>query len=234
MGFITKAFAKKPTSTNQNIKMLNDIYEDPARQGVIGTNYLTGLLTGQGPDAAAAQEGLQNYYQQAGFQPALDAMTRGVTGSQAAAGLLRSGSTQKALLREGANLNNQFYQNYLSNLSGLADQGTNAGQILVNAGGGSSDSMRKGAGGTIGSLIGAGLSLFSDRALKTDIVKVGSYPNGLPMYEFNYHGLPERWRGVMADDVEKKYPEAVGMRHGYKTVNYDMIGIRMERVDGSV
>lgn len=233
MGFISKAFAKKPVSTNQNLKLVNEIFEDPARQGTMGTNYLSALLTGQG-DVDGANAGLQNYYQQAGFQPALDAMTRNVTGSQAASGLLRSGSTQKALLREGANINNQFYQNYLSNLSGLADQGNEAGGLLVGAGSGSSDSMRKSSGGVLGSLIGKGLSLFSDRRLKTDIVKVGSYPNGLPMYEFTYKDHPGRWRGTMADDVEKKYPEAVGERYGYKTVNYEMLGIAMERADGPV
>lgn len=233
MSFIGKMFAKKPTSTNQNMKLLNTTFTPQAQQGVIGSNYLTALLTGQG-DVAGANQGLEDYYARAGFQPAMDAMTRSVTGSAAAKGLLRSGSTAKALQREGANLNQQFYNNYLSNLGGLANIGQGAGQILANAGSGSSDSMRPSGAGIAGKLLGAGLSLFSDRRLKQDIVEVGTYPNGLPMYEFSYKGQSDRWRGTMADDVEKVYPEAVFTTpDGFKAVAYSMIGIRMERVDGS-
>ncbi len=88
MSFLGKMFAKKPVSTNQNFKLLNDIYEDPARQGAEGTNFLSALLTGQG-DVGAANAGYQNYLNMAGYQPAMDAMTQSVTGSQAARGLLR-------------------------------------------------------------------------------------------------------------------------------------------------
>ena len=71
----------------------------------------------------------------------------------------------------------------------------------------------------------------SDRRLKENIVQTGTYPNGLPMYEFNYIGATERWRGVMADDVEKRFPEAVITdSDGYYRVHYEMLGLRMEAV----
>ncbi len=95
--------------------------------------------------------------------------------------------------------------------------------------------MRSGTAGTIGSLVGLGASIFSDRRMKQDIVEVGTYSNGLPKYEFAYKGQSARWRGVMADDVEKVFPDAVGETpDGFKTVNYGMLGIRMERADGVV
>lgn len=74
-------------------------------------------------------------------------------------------------------------------------------------------------------------TVVSDRRLKEDIVHIGTWPNGLPMYEFRYINGDRFYRGVMADDVEKVYPEAVVTdSDGYKKVRYDMIGIRMEEV----
>lgn len=85
-----------------------------------------------------------------------------------------------------------------------------------------------------GSLMGlAGFGLLgSDRRLKQDIVKVGVYPNGLPKYEFAYRDAPEiRWRGVMADDVAERFPEAVTRNaSGFQMVDYRALGIVMEGV----
>lgn len=66
------------------------------------------------------------------------------------------------------------------------------------------------------------LSIFSDRRLKKNIKKVG-FRKGLNVYEFEYKHEPGVYRGFMADEVERLYPEAVGMKSGYKTVNYGMI-----------
>lgn len=232
MSFLGKMFAKKPVSTNQNFKLLNKTYTPQAEAGVGATNYLSSLLTGQG-DVGAAQQGWQGYQNMAGYAPAMAEMTRGVTGTAAARGLLRSGSTGQAYLREGQKLNQQMFGNYLEGLGGLAGIGNEAGSIMANVGGGHQDSMRKSTAGTIGSVAGKALSLFgmSDRRLKEDIEQVGHYENGLPMYEFRYKGDPQKWRGVMADDVEKVRPETVRTTlDGFKAVNYSMLGIRMERV----
>jgi len=73
--------------------------------------------------------------------------------------------------------------------------------------------------GLLGSGMMAGAMLLSDRRLKSNIVKVGTHPLGIGIYEYDIFG--ERQRGVMADEVEKVMPEAV-MTHesGYKMVNY--------------
>lgn len=79
---------------------------------------------------------------------------------------------------------------------------------------------------TIGKLMGSAGSLasfFSDRRIKTDIVQIGTLYDGLPVYRFRYKDVPELLQiGLMAQDVEKKYPEAVGEVRGVKTVNYDL------------
>lgn len=83
-----------------------------------------------------------------------------------------------------------------------------------------------------GSLVGAALS-FSDRRLKQNIERVGFAPDtGLPLYEFEYRSHPGmRYRGVMADDVEPLYPEAVVYTSsGYAAVDYSKLGIELERV----
>jgi hypothetical protein len=90
-----------------------------------------------------------------------------------------------------------------------------------------------------GSLLGAGATLGaagiakSDRRLKENIENVGRDERTmLPLYEFEYiGGTGKRFLGVMADDVEKRYPEMVfTMPDGYKAVNYAGLGIEMVEV----
>jgi hypothetical protein len=69
--------------------------------------------------------------------------------------------------------------------------------------------------------------------LKTNIELIGiDSHTKLPTYEFAYKAAPTiRYRGVMAQDVEKVYPQAVVEgTDGYKRVRYDMLGMSMERV----
>ena len=70
----------------------------------------------------------------------------------------------------------------------------------------------------------------SDIKLKENIEEVGVSPNGHKIYEFNYIGFTDRWRGAMAQDVAKKNPLAVGIRDGYLTVDYSKIDVNMELV----
>lgn len=74
--------------------------------------------------------------------------------------------------------------------------------------------------GGIGSAIGG---IFSDRRLKTDIEKVGKTNAGLPIYTYKYKGDNKTQMGVMAQDVEKKIPEAVKEIGGFKAVNYALV-----------
>ncbi|MGC8470568.1 MAG: tail fiber domain-containing protein [Acetobacteraceae bacterium] len=64
----------------------------------------------------------------------------------------------------------------------------------------------------------------SDRRLKTDIARLGTLPNGLGLYAYSYRFAPDRYVGVMADEVEALLPAAVSLhRSGYKMVNYAMV-----------
>jgi hypothetical protein len=90
-----------------------------------------------------------------------------------------------------------------------------------------------GAAGTAG---GVSLAKYftSDRRTKKDVVEVGrDERTGLTLYEFAYIGSApgKRYRGVMADEVEKIDPGAVYYDElGLASVDYDRIGIDMVEV----
>jgi len=86
----------------------------------------------------------------------------------------------------------------------------------------------------IGTLIGggsklAGAAIGSDIRLKENINKVGT-ENGFNIYEFNYIGSPKRYRGVVAQEVEKIIPNAVIEFGGVKYVDYSLTGIEFKEV----
>jgi len=71
----------------------------------------------------------------------------------------------------------------------------------------------------------------SDVRLKADIESVGATAHGLPLYHFRYLDGPERYEGVMAQDVLKVAPDAVIVgEDGYYRVDYTKLGIAMRRV----
>ena len=87
---------------------------------------------GQGAPGAQDQQ-FQNFLSSTGFQSQLQAGSEAITGNQAAAGLLNSGSTLKRLTRFGQDLGQQGFQNFLSNLGGVATRGLGAATATGNA-----------------------------------------------------------------------------------------------------
>lgn len=62
---------------------------------------------------------------------------------------------------------------------------------------------------------------FSDRRLKENVKEIGKTFDGQPIYSYRYKdGDPRTQIGLMAQDVEKKHPDAVGSSAGYRTVDY--------------
>lgn len=69
-----------------------------------------------------------------------------------------------------------------------------------------------------------GLFSFSDERMKEDIQEVGKLADGQRIYKYAYKDDPEKkvHIGVMAQETEKKNPEAVAVHPtGFKMVNYD-------------
>ncbi|GAA5105527.1 tail fiber domain-containing protein [Bartonella jaculi] len=84
--------------------------------------------------------------------------------------------------------------------------------------------------GNVGTILGTFAGL-SDIRAKENITDAGQ-KNGYKLYEYNYKGYPERYRGVMAQDVLKLKPEAVFLHNttGFLHVDYGKLGFEMERV----
>lgn len=80
------------------------------------------------------------------------------------------------------------------------------------------------AGALYGKASGGFLGSFSDKRLKENLKPVGKLNNGLKVYVGNYKketGLDTRPQlFLLAQEVKKKRPEAVGMKFGALTVNY--------------
>ena len=76
----------------------------------------------------------------------------------------------------------------------------------------------------------AGIIAQSDIKEKENIEYVGSSPQGHNIWEFNYVGHKQRYRGAMAQEVAKINPMAVGIQDGSLTVDYSKIDVDMVEV----
>ena len=63
------------------------------------------------------------------------------------------------------------------------------------------------------------LPFFSDRRLKRNIEEIGKLKDGQKLYRYQMAD-GQTHIGLMADEVEKHHPDAVGVAGGYKTVDY--------------
>lgn len=137
-------------------------------------------------------------------------------------------------LRTGAQVQNPSFVNSAqqattqgADLLGASQMQYNASMGDFNAKQAAQQSLNSGLMG----LAGAGM-MMSDVRLKKNIERIGTLPNGLPFYSFEYidavkdHPLAGKghFTGVMAQDVEQVMPEAViTMDNGYKAVNYGLL-----------
>lgn len=77
------------------------------------------------------------------------------------------------------------------------------------------------AGSWIGANVLPALMAFSDKRMKTDIKPIGKTFDGQTIHRYKYKGDPKTQIGLIAQEVEKAHPKAVGLAGGMKTVNYD-------------
>jgi len=63
--------------------------------------------------------------------------------------------------------------------------------------------------------------VLSDKRLKENIKPIGKTFDGQNIYSYNFKGQPQTEIGLIAQEVEKRHPEAIGLAGGYRTVNYD-------------
>lgn len=205
-----------PTLANQD-------YTDLQQLGDVGSAY-------EDKTAAALQDEINRFYQQQYAGPnALNqfiAQTMGTAGNYGTQTQVTQAPKQKS----------NFFGTALGIGSLLAAPFTGGATLPFGIGG-----MGGGIGGTGGLFDlgygsrGAGLGtampwLTSDEQLKENIKPLGK-ENGHNIYEFNYKGEPQKYIGVLAQEVRLTHPEAVKAHEsGYLMVNYDAIGVRMRAV----
>jgi hypothetical protein len=183
------------------------------------------LMARKRAEAMQAQQNVFNAAQGFYTQPGLQLLgstplsfQQGQNFVQSGLGAIGAGTPQLFDPSVGLNLGAAQRSNQLQAASANAQAQAAQGAGLMGALGSIGGGMAMG----IGAAGGAG-AFFSDRRLKTDIKKVGKTESGLPIYTYKYKGDNKTQMGVMAQDVEKKNPEAVSKVGGYKAVNYKKI-----------
>ncbi len=97
----------------------------------------------------------------------------------------------------------------------------NTASAGATSGAGSSSTVQSPGIGQYAGLAASALMMMSDRRAKDDVKVIGKTFDGQPIYKFRYKGEPQMQIGLMAQDVEKVHPDAVGSVGGLKAVNYD-------------
>lgn len=223
-------------------RALNQGFRQARRYGLNPVNQASSLGLAQAQATAAAANGAREKEKNLGYAKKLDVagLYRGMPGASTAAYGVATNAGNSAVGNQMQPSNQLMNANVSS--AGIVGQGQGLrlqglGNILnsqtsmynasmANQGG---DSGFMGALGTLG---GAAITKWSDRRLKTLIESVGvDEDTGLTLYDFNYIDDPDRrYRGVMADEVERFMPEAVEYENGYAKVNYSMLGIEMQEI----
>lgn len=205
--------SSRERDTNVNRNQINNAFGSVMGATGQSVNALQALLGGD-------SSGFRNFADAIDLSGQMEYGSRGVTGNAAARGLLRSGSTGRALVDYEQMMENQAANQYMQNLLGVGQMGLGAGQIVSDAGKESTSRSRDKSG--LGKAIGT--VLVSDRRLKKDIKHIGRTDEGLNVYEFKYIDGSGPYTGVMAQEVAELKPEALGPEvDGYMTVDYSKI-----------
>lgn len=214
-------FGKRGKSESKNVN--NDLLKSTFGSTMDATgqsvNSLQALLGG---DAT----GFRKYTDAIDLSGQAEYGSRGITGNAAARGLLRSGSTGRALVDYEQMLENQASDQYMNRLLGVGQLGLGAGQIV--AGAGQQEKKREGGKSGLGNFLGSAMSVAaaSDERLKIDITPVGRNRDGLTVYQYRYTDGSGPFIGVMAQEVAKIKPEALGPEiGGYMSVDYSKINV---------
>lgn len=219
---------RSESKSNSYSGNLNNSLITGATQGSLGNIQTAGDL--MKAFLSGDSTGFDAFKRMTGYDAAQEAGSRGVTSNLAAKGALNSGAAGKNYLRVANDISNQSSDDYWQRLLGLNQQGISAGSLASSAGQYSkSNSTSHGEGKSgLGNALsfGAQLLSMSDPRLKRNIVRIGETPEGIPTYEYEYLWDDVKRVGVMADEVAKIKPEALGPTiAGYRSVDYSKLEV---------
>ena len=182
-----------------------------------GQDFEQQLAQGQFRNQAVGQN-IQNMFQNAGLANASRAQ-----GLQELLNLRQAPLNELMALLGGTQVNPTSFQG-AGGASWSPAPIYQGAQDTYNANVAQANARRAGSANLFNGLFGLGSSfLMSDRRLKRDIEQIGTLRSGLPVYSYTIFGEPQV--GVMADEAERLFPEAVvTLPSGFKAVNYALIG----------
>jgi hypothetical protein len=155
--------AANSSSANQAYGTLSNAFSPVLGQTAQSGDYISQLLgLSNGTGGADA---FNKYLGSTGYNFALNQGTNAITSNAASRGLLDSGATGKALEGYGQNLGSQYFNNYLTQLLGLGNQGIQAGQVL--SGAGNTSNSQAASSGASGSESGSGIGGFTGIAINS-------------------------------------------------------------------
>lgn len=216
-GFIDGIFGGGSKKATKNSLALIKPYADA---GIGALGQYSDMLFGPGQN-----EAFENWLNSSDYAFTTKAGMDAVTQNMASKGLLNSGSTLKALTQWGQQNAQQYRNNYMNQLFAPAQLGAQAATGYANTAQQGANQAASGVGNFLNFGLGVA-GLFSDERLKTDIKKVGrtdKKKGGLPVYTYRYVDDPPNLRrmGVMAQEVAKKRPDALGpVVENFMTVDY--------------
>jgi hypothetical protein len=188
---------------------------DATARGIRGSDIEAANMTGARLGALGEEGNLRGAFGMNQSNTLIDVLTKAMSGDLDAAKNLRAMLAQAMGQELGSQRDMEMFRIEQDNLSAAGDAANKAALW--------------GAGiGAVGGLGGAGIRR-SDVRLKTDIQKVGR-ADGLDIMSWKWNaegkklGLKGKAVGVLAQDLEKTFPQALGRgRDGFRTVNYALL-----------
>lgn len=212
---------------------LKDINQLPLEYRDQAMKQLMGFYSG---DPATQQAFIDKAKANPFYQSMIQQGQEGVLRNAGAMGLSRSGTAATGLERSNQAVLQNFINQQLGGLQGFANSpvtGQGVASILQNMGATAGSAAMAGInaqqqqqGGLLGGLFG----LLSDERLKDNVRPLWS-ENGHNIYSWTWNdqakrfGLSGRGMGVIAQEVQKTNPDAIGYQNGYLTVNYKKLGL---------
>ncbi len=209
-----------------------------AQAGLSYTPWASGVLADSNQSFNTNWEATQLGREQTGANTVASLLGAGGTAATTGAQLGQTGATQIAqggampyTTQTGINTDTANMLPYLtSNQQQQAQDYTayynaaNANTANATAAGQANNSYATNIGSGVGSMATlAAMMYLSDERVKEDIIPIGKTFDGQTIYRYRLLGDPRTQIGLLAGEVEKVHPEAVGyLPSGLRMVNYDL------------
>ena len=219
--------------TGSQQRLINQAEESPLYAAITGTRKAgeesiarNASMTG-GLRSGNVQANMYDFNQRLDERALLESYDQQLSGLEGIAGWqTNENNIAEAMMRPGETRTDAFTAGDLAQAKGTAEAGSLRGLGTTAKG----QAIASGRGGLLDTAATVAGAYWSDRRLKDNIQFIGQ-KDDFNIYEWTWNalaaslGLAGYDTGVMADEIELTHPQAVGEAEGFKTVNYDAIGV---------